>query len=123
MILGRQMVRDVTAIELDGSLGIDDFTRRLKSWFDSCTSRGGVLILADLFGGSPCNAALALAAESGNKIPVKVVSGTNLGMLIEVLMEREQGASVEQLSATAERAGKEAVVDATQRLMGQDERA
>ncbi len=43
-------------------------------------SGGGVLILTDIFGATPCNLALRLKVEE----PVRIVSGLNLPMLLRV---------------------------------------
>jgi mannose/fructose/sorbose-specific phosphotransferase system IIA component len=63
------------------------------------------LILVDMPGGSPWNIAAGLAATSPQ---VRVVSGVNLPMLLEVALSRE-GMNVDQLARTAQEAGALAV--------------
>lgn len=61
----------------------------------------GVLVLIDLFGGTPGTA----AALSLRDRRAALVAGVNLPMLLEVLMAREQGASLEELAQVAVEAG------------------
>lgn len=73
---------------------------------------GGVLVLADLFGGSPANAAARLLLEGGPGAEVRVVTGLNLPMLLEVLMARLQGETgVAELARRAAEAGRDGVRD------------
>lgn len=50
------------------------------------TSEEPVLALVDLFGGTPCNVCAALS----RKYDMRVVTGLNLGMFIEVAIQKEQ---------------------------------
>ncbi|MDQ1629463.1 MAG: mannose system component [Actinomycetota bacterium] len=73
---------------------------------------GQLLVLADLFGGSPANAvAAAVLRDSG----AELVTGLNLPMVLEVLTSADD-ATVADLAATAARAGAEGVLDAGRRL-------
>lgn len=63
----------------------------------------GVLLLVDLFGGSPYNAAARFAAEREN---TDVVSGVNVPMLVEVISAAgRKNATVQSLVAKAVKAG------------------
>jgi len=46
----------------------------------------GVLIVTDMFGGSPCNISLSLLGDR----QVEVLTGSNLGMLLKVLANRDK---------------------------------
>ena len=69
---------------------------------------GEVLLLVDLPGGTPSNVCARLALERG----LRVVSGVNLPMLVEVLLGRE-GETLEGVAQTALGAGKQGVLDIT----------
>ena len=58
----------------------------IKAKIQEVDQGDGVLILTDLFGGTPCNLAGLMISER-----VQVISGMNLGMLMEVLGRRESG--------------------------------
>lgn len=65
-----------------------------------------VLLLTDLFGGTPCN----VTAQAVARANVESVSGVNLPMLLEVAVAgREQVASAAELASLAEVAGREAI--------------
>lgn len=71
------------------SLGTDDtedFREQLAEAINEVDTGDGVVILADLFGGTPCN---KTAFFIGDK--VNVVSGMNLPMLVELLGARMCG--------------------------------
>ena len=62
-----------------------------------------ILIFCDLLSGSPFNVSIM---EAMNDDRIRVIYGTNLGMLIEALMERMQGESFETVVADAIECGK-----------------
>ncbi|MCL4504436.1 MAG: PTS sugar transporter subunit IIA [Chloroflexi bacterium] len=63
------------------------------------------LIMVDLPGGTPWNVAVSVANEIAG---VRVVSGVNLSMLLEVCLSR-QGLAIDQLTRIAEETGREAI--------------
>ena len=66
----------------------------------------GVLVFCDLMGGTPFNQSMMITAEQDN---VSVVAGTNLPMLIDIVMARTPESSAEDLVAEAVEVGKEGV--------------
>lgn len=67
----------------------------------------GVLVFVDLLGGTPFNQAMMIAADVAD---VEVVTGTNLPMLIELLLTRGAGSSVSELAAQAVSVGQTGIV-------------
>lgn len=72
----------------------------------------GCLLLADLFGGTPCNIAAACSMLPG----VEIVSGLNLPMLVEVVTRRDQ-LSLTELRDAAIEAASSGVIDVKGRFM------
>ena len=66
----------------------------------------GIVVYADLLGGSPFKAAMMASVAFEN---VEVVVGTNLPMLIEIAMLREFAASAQDVVTQSLLAGKEAI--------------
>lgn len=99
MILGP--AAQTTAAPLAAGESLQDFAAALRQAVDAVKQEAGVLVLADLAGGTPCNVAAVLAAQSEG---IKVVAGVNLPMLLEVLSRRE-GASLVELAEMAVTAG------------------
>ncbi|MBP1042293.1 PTS sugar transporter subunit IIA [Vagococcus sp. BWB3-3] len=70
----------------------------------------GVLVLVDFYGGTPANEVMKLMKTQ----PIHVVSGLNLGMLLEVILKRDQ-VSLADLAAIAVNSGVATIVDMNQR--------
>ena len=99
MILGP--AAQTAAAPLATGVSLQDFAAQLRQAVAALQQEAGVLLLADLAGGTPCNVAAVLAAQSEG---LRVVAGVNLPMLLEVLSRRE-GVSLEELSGIAATAG------------------
>ena len=62
----------------------DDLERELREAIDLLkASCSGILIFTDLVGGSPFKVSAELSVELKDSVPIAVLSGTNLGMLVE----------------------------------------
>jgi PTS system ascorbate-specific IIA component len=68
---------------------------------------GGVLILADLYGATPCNTACKVQPEC----PLITVAGLNLPMLLKVLTYRSLG--LDALAAKAVGGGRDGILNAS----------
>ena len=79
MIFGEQ--ENVKAVTLMPSEGPDDIRAKMKEAIETFDNQDEVLILADLWGGTPFNQANTLLEEHKDKWAI--VSGLNLPMLIE----------------------------------------
>lgn len=83
MILGD--TDGVDHIILDDS-GIEAFSKKLDEKVEILTNDNeGLLILADIFGGTPFNQSMIRSSQYEN---VRVISGVNLPMVIEAIMNR-----------------------------------
>lgn len=67
----------------------DDFRDAIKTSIKEIDDGGGVLIFADLFGGSPANAATYLL--NLKSLGIEIVTGVNLPMLLEIINLRQDG--------------------------------
>ncbi len=65
----------------------------------------GAIIMTDMFGGTPSNAAMSFLQEG----KVEVVTGVNLPMLVEYFSRRER-MPLEELCASLQRCGRESVI-------------
>ncbi len=87
----QQIVGDVEGIEpisIDPSEPIEEVKKRIKKAIKKVDAGEGVLILTDMFGGTPSNISLSFL-EKGK---VEVVTGVNLPMLIKLSTLREEKA-------------------------------
>ena len=79
-------VERVEPISIDPSDPLDEVQTRVKKAIKKVDTGAGVLILTDMFGGTPSNISLAFL-EKGK---VEVVTGVNLPMLIKLANLREE---------------------------------
>ncbi len=78
--------KQLEALCLTPDTGPEVFTERLREAVARVDSGDGVLVLCDLLFGSPCNCSAAVVSDN-----VTVITGMNLGILLEVLGSRENG--------------------------------
>ena len=69
------------AMALDHALEIDKARQVMMEAIDEMMGEGGVLVLTDLFGGSPSNIAMSIIDER----PIEIVAGVNMPMLIQAV--------------------------------------
>ena len=106
MIMGD--LPQVTSVSLMPGDGLEGLVDRLQSAVNEVNTDHGVLLLLDLFGGTPANAATLLTQQMTG---VQAVSGVNMPMLLETLLARMGTDSVETLAETACEAGRAGVVN------------
>jgi len=100
---GTQVLSASLSVEADSD--IDHVRERLHNLVASCDSGEGVLMFADMFGGTPCNIALAcMSASEGTQ--VEVVSGFNLPMLIKAATLRKSISNLKELAERSREAGR-----------------
>jgi len=94
---------------------VDDIKMRMTQALKSVDTGHGVLILTDMFGGTPSNISLSLLEEGR----VEVVTGVNLPMLIKLLMYRE-GKSLNELAEFITEYGRKNIYRATDVLKARE---
>ncbi len=94
----------------------DDMEKRrldIRDAAHAVDSGNGVIVLTDMFGGTPSNLAISLMEEPN----LEVIAGINLPMLIRLATVRRQ-ASVHDAVAAAQEAGRKYISVASQILAG-----
>jgi PTS system mannose-specific IIB component len=105
MIFGVQ--ENVKAVTLMPSEGPDDIRAKMKDAIATFDNQDEVLILVDLWGGTPFNQANALFEEHKDKWAI--IAGMNLPMLIEAYGARLSMDSAHEIATFILNAGKEGV--------------
>lgn len=95
---------DCSSISVDVAHEVSETVRRLDDAAQRLDKGAGVIILTDMFGGTPTN--LALSLLSSHK--VEVVTGVNLPMLLKVFTSRDN--ELEELARMAGEAGAKGIV-------------
>jgi PTS system mannose-specific IIA component len=89
-----------TSVSIDTRRGVEELREEIARAIKTVDSGKGVLILTDMFGGTPSNMSLAFLSEGR----VEVVTGLNLPMLIKISNCRE-GRTLQELAKTVKDAG------------------
>lgn len=87
----------------------DTYALRLRQAIKSAKSEHGVLVLTDMFGGTPSNVSLT-CHETGE---VEVVTGVNLPMLLKALTLGDEEMSLSNAAAQVQTAGNRAITYAS----------
>ena len=98
-------VLDCVTLQVDISNEVTDTVNRLKDAAGRLDSGLGVLVLTDMFGGTPTNLSLSLLGQ-GN-LNIEVLTGVNLPMLLKVIGNRQK--NLEELAEIACEAGREGI--------------
>jgi PTS system mannose-specific IIA component len=102
MIIGPQ--ENTSTISVNVGVDTAVTVAQLAEAINDVEKGGGVIILTDMFGGTPTNLSLSLFAQHH----IEVVTGVNLPMLIKILSTRSK--ALELLAADAKNAGVQGIV-------------
>jgi PTS system mannose-specific IIA component len=95
----------------------DDMDQRRQQIIDGVRqvdAGEGVVILTDMFGGTPSNLAISVLSQGR----VEVIAGVNLPMLIKLASMRSSGEPIDAAVAAAQEAGRKYINVASQLLQG-----
>lgn len=97
-------IENIESISLLNGVSIEEYYEKAKSSIQGIS--GDVILLTDIFGGTPNNVALLLQKE----FDLKIICGINLPMLLELISAREQTEDVEKIIQQGYEAGKKGVL-------------
>jgi len=100
-VVGEQPLVEV--LDVLNNDNLDMLSTTMKSKVRACDVGRGVLILADMFGGTPCNIAMG-CLQAGH---VEVISGFNLPLLIKAATLRETEKHLPALAQQVLKAGRQ----------------
>lgn len=99
-------ISDVYSVGLTES-GVDEFKTKIDELMKECYEEGTeILVLADLFGGTPFNT--AMLEIKGKYENVEIISGVNLPLLIEATLLRS--GSLKELLESLKSSAKDAII-------------
>lgn len=101
-ILGPQ--EQCAHVAVEGAIDVSGILGQIKNSVKKMDTGQGVIILTDMFGGTPSNISLSLLQTD----KVEVLTGANLPMLLRILGMREKDLS--QLALEAKNAGIQGIV-------------
>ncbi|MBS4195782.1 PTS sugar transporter subunit IIA [Lederbergia citri] len=96
----------LASVDLAPEAGPEDFFAKLTDVTKQVDIGKGVLVLVDLFGGTPGNCAMKLGVDRPD---YKIVTGVNLPMLLEAVLNRENVTDVNELAQRVYQSSKEGI--------------
>ena len=103
-ILGE--IKAINGVSIDASDSHEVALARIRAAVKQLGTVDAVLLLTDMFGGTPSNVSLALL-EKGK---VEVISGVNMPMLLHAVTTRDRAESLDALAQSTARAGSKNMV-------------
>jgi len=110
MIVGKIDAVETVSVKQDSAPEL--LRDRIQGAIRTVNRKKGVMLLTDMFGGTPSNIALAFLGDA-----VEVVSGVNLSMLIKFANHREEK-ELPELAKLVQEAAQKSIVIASQMLKG-----
>ena len=107
VLSGKPSVKMV-GMNLDPDIDFDSFKKDIKRTIKKVDKGYGVLLVTDMFGGTPSNISLTFLEED----KVEVISGVNLPMLIKLSTISEDTSLIDSVKI-AEKAGKDNIIVAS----------
>jgi mannose PTS system EIIA component len=98
----------ITPISMDHNNDFDTFKKDIKKAIKKADNGDGVLLVTDMFGGTPSNIGLTFLEDD----KVEVISGVNLPMLLK-LSTLSKDITLKQAVLSAEKAGKDNIIIAS----------
>jgi PTS system mannose-specific IIA component len=83
LIVGK--IDSCVGLSLDPDLPVDDLRQQITKAMNEVNDGDGVIVLTDMFGGTPSNLSLSFLNQKG----IEVVTGVNLPMLLKLAHSRE----------------------------------
>ena len=104
---------DIVPVSIDLNENADKLRNKIAAGIKKVNQKDGVLIMTDMFGGTPSNLSYSFLEEGR----VEVISGVNLPIVIRALNTREN-TDLSQLAANLETFGKKSISLASGILKG-----
>lgn len=114
-VLEPDVTDDVQSLSLAWDEAAEKASRRLEKAIAAADQGRGVVLLTDMFGGTPSNLALAFL-EPGR---VEIVSGVNLPMVVKARALAREGRTLREIAHTLVERGRREIVAAGELVEGQ----
>ncbi len=102
-------IDQMIALSIDPGEPVEKLQTQIKKAISSVNTGDGVLVLTDMYGGTPANMTLAFLEDK----KVEVITGVNLPMLIKLCQCRTEGQSLAELADTVVEYGRKSINQAS----------
>ncbi len=106
LVAGQQ--KNLETVDFPDTYSTEELKIKLTEALDKLEECKNIIFLTDIVGGSPFKISAEIAGTSSKNI--KIISGTNLGMLIENVMMRDMDINIDKLVENAISTGKQQVL-------------
>jgi PTS system mannose-specific IIA component len=108
-------LENVAAVSIDLNEHVETLRKKINNGIMKVSQNDGVLILTDMFGGTPSNLSYSFLEEGR----IEVLSGVNLPMLIKAVnLRRKDTEGLHSLAKTIETYGKKSISLASELVKG-----
>lgn len=104
----------VVPISIDLTQDINKLRQKIQEGIKQVSHNNGIIILTDMFGGTPSNLSYSFLEEGR----VEVISGVNLPVLIKSINLSNRGSDLHEMAKTIETYGKKSISLASDILKG-----
>ncbi|MFP3998879.1 MAG: PTS sugar transporter subunit IIA [Desulfobacterales bacterium] len=105
---------DITSVSIDLSEDVNKLRSRIQKAINSVSENEGVIILTDMFGGTPSNLSYSFLEEGS----IEVISGVNLPVVIKAVNLRSRQKPLSEMVKIIEEYGKKSISLASDILKG-----
>jgi len=109
-----KQLENVAAVSIDLSEHVETLRKKINNGIKKVSQNSGVLILTDMFGGTPSNLSYSFLEEG----KIEVISGVNLPMLIKAVNLRKKDQELHSMAKTIETYGKKSISLASELVKG-----
>jgi PTS system mannose-specific IIA component len=102
----------IACVRIDGTKSVEQINKEITTAIKNLDQGQGVLILTDLFGGTPSNISLSFL-KKGN---VEVVTGVNLPMMLKLSSAQKEEMSLMEFASFITEYGKKNIYSASEIL-------
>lgn len=88
VVMGEQ--DNITPVGLEKEMSSNEFRKKFQSVIDSFGEDDEIILLCDIIGGSPFTSSLELLQEKGFYEKSLVVTGMNMPLLVQIILEQEE---------------------------------
>ncbi len=104
----------IIAVSIDLKENVEKLRKKIKDSIKSVNKNKGILILTDMFGGTPSNLSYSFLEEG----KIEVISGVNLPVMIKAINLRKKSDDLHEMAKTIEHYGKKSISLASDILKG-----
>ncbi|MBC2716841.1 MAG: PTS sugar transporter subunit IIA [Desulfobacteraceae bacterium] len=103
------------SVSINLTENVEKLKKKINTAIKSVDSNKGILILTDMFGGTPSNLSYSFLEEGR----IEVISGVNLPVLLKAINLRKKDMDLHQMAKTIETYGKKSISLASGILKGE----